>query len=99
MSELEPKYGLLQTPKYEQGSPESMAEMFQAAKEAGRKAARLRNAQLVSVILKGFLCPNCAVPMGVHKTTRRASGVVVRRRECGTCGHRTTTEERPKKGH
>lgn len=44
---------------------------------------------------RGFLCPQCAgVRLVVYRTRRPARGLVVRYRECPTCGFRAVTEER-----
>lgn len=43
---------------------------------------------------RGILCPDCAEPMGAHKTRRHAN-VITRRRLCPHCGRRLTTQERP----
>ena len=45
-------------------------------------------------------CPKCHKPMkrGAVIDVRWKEGYVYRRRECGYCGHRVTTEERIAKG-
>ena len=45
-------------------------------------------------------CPKCQKPMkrGGVTDVRWKEGYVYRRRECGYCGHRVTTEERIVKG-
>ena len=45
-------------------------------------------------------CPKCHKPMkrGAVIDVRWKEGYVYRRRECGYCGHRVTTEERILKG-
>ena len=45
-------------------------------------------------------CPKCHKPMkrGAVIDVRWKEGYVYRRRECGYCGHRVTTEERIWKG-
>ena len=45
---------------------------------------------------RGFTCPACRLPLDVIRSSRSASGVVVRRRACPRCPHRITTEERTK---
>ena len=45
-------------------------------------------------------CPKCQKPMkrGAVTDVRWKEGYVYRRRECGYCGHRVTTEDRILKG-
>jgi len=48
---------------------------------------------------KGMLCANTACRSRHTKVTRtvqREGGVIVRYRECGTCGHSFSTEEKPR---
>lgn len=42
----------------------------------------------------GILCPMCGGSLRVVKVRRRASGAIVRRRECRECQFRVTTGER-----
>lgn len=47
---------------------------------------------------RGILCPKCGGRMKRVKDSRDLSNNSVRRRrECPCCGHRLTTEERPRR--
>ena len=47
---------------------------------------------------RGFLCPDCGVKLKQVRTLRPVRFLVVRHRRCPKCGHRLTTEERPRVG-
>ncbi len=44
----------------------------------------------------GFICPEHGTEMCVIHVRKHPAGIIVRRRECETCGRLVTTEERPK---
>ena len=44
---------------------------------------------------RGFVCPDCGVPLRVLVTRRPSRDLVRRRRACPHCGHAVGTDERP----